>query len=113
MGFDNVYPDFNKAELPAIMSRKHLVGAQVAMLVLTSLVFVARMAVRVARRKTLELQDFFSVLAYICYIAMVVMNFMELDPLYRTEGVLRGEINPYKWLCEYLSSLVYSRRASG
>jgi hypothetical protein len=70
------------------------------MLTVTSVVFVARTAVRVTKRKTLELQDFWISFAYVCYVAMVVMHFKELEPLYRIDRVLRSESPRYAFYCE-------------
>lgn len=86
---------WDKTELPATMSRSQLEGTNTAMLALTSLFVVVRVAVRVTKRKPFELHDFFCYASYICYVAMWIMYFKENDPLYRAEGVQRGEIPPY------------------
>jgi hypothetical protein len=101
MGSDNLTNvEWSKTELPATTPKNQLERVHAAMLALTSLVFVARIAVRLFKRKLFELQDFFIALSYVCYVAMVVMYFEELDPLYRAEGVQRGEIPPYASICE-------------
>ncbi|KAF1829142.1 hypothetical protein BDW02DRAFT_574258 [Decorospora gaudefroyi] len=80
---------------PVAISRALVERVNVAMLVLTSLVFVSRIAVQITKRKAFDAQEFFCCLSYICFVAMVVMYFMELDPLYRLEDVQRGASPPY------------------
>ena len=91
---------WDKVKLPATMARSQLEAINIGMLVLTCVVFVTRLVVRVFQRKPYELHDFFCHSAFVCYIAMWVMYFKENDPLYRTEGVQRGEIPPYPGICE-------------
>ncbi|KAH6865672.1 hypothetical protein BKA58DRAFT_461582 [Alternaria rosae] len=93
---------WDKTTPPATMSRRELEGISIAMLTLTSLVFVARIVTRVSKRRTFELQDFFCYLSYICYVAMLVMFFKENDPLYRAERVQRGEAPLYPELLMFL-----------
>ena len=95
---------WEKTKLPDTMSRNHLESVNATMLALTSAVFLARVATRIYKQKKFELQDFFCCLSYICYIAMVVMYFYENEPLYRAEGVQRGEIKPYPDLRKSSSS---------
>ncbi|KAI4924299.1 uncharacterized protein J4E92_007380 [Alternaria infectoria] len=89
---------WDKNAPPATMSRRELEGINTAMLTLTSLVFVARIAIRLSKRRTFELQDFFCCLSYLFYVAMLVMFFKENDPLYRAERVQRGEAPLYPGL---------------
>lgn len=91
---------WDKVKLPATMARSQLEAINIGMLVLTCVVFVTRLVVRVFQRKPYELHDFFCHSAFVCYIAMWVMYFKENDPLYRAEGVQRGEIPPYPEICE-------------
>jgi hypothetical protein len=78
------------------MSRIHLEGVNTAMLILTSLFFVAQLVVRVSKRKPFELHALLCYFSYICcYVGMWVMYLKENDPLYRAEGVQRGEIPMY------------------
>ncbi|KAF2004706.1 hypothetical protein P154DRAFT_519182 [Amniculicola lignicola CBS 123094] len=86
---------WDKKALPDTMSRGHLEGVNTAMLVLTSLIFVARVVARFTHRMPFELHDFFCWFSYVCYVAMVVMFFKENSPLYRAEAVQRGEIPIY------------------
>jgi len=102
---------WDKNAPPATMSRRELEGINIAMLSLTSLVFVARIAIRLCKRRTFELQDFFCCLSYIFYVAMLVMFFKENDPLYRAERVQRGEAPLYPGLRAYI--LLSTRRQSG
>ncbi|KAI4925521.1 hypothetical protein J4E85_007400 [Alternaria conjuncta] len=89
---------WDKNAPPATMSRRELEGINTAMLTLTSLVFVARIVIRLSKRRTFELQDFFCCLSYLFYVAMLVMFFKENDPLYRAERVQRGEAPLYPGL---------------
>lgn len=96
--FDDVKWDQDKP--PETMPRAQLEGVNIAMMALTCLVFLARLAVRIAQHKAYELHDLFCHFAFICYIVMWVMYFHENDPLYRAEGVQRGEIPPYPEICK-------------
>jgi len=102
---------WDKNAPPATMSRRELEGINIAMLTLTSLVFIARIAIRLSKRRTFELQDFFCCLSYLFYVAMLVMFFKENDPLYRAERVQRGEAPLYPGLRAYnhLSIRIQSR----
>lgn len=94
-------------ELPATMPRAQLESVNIAMLALTSVIFCTRIVVRAVQRKTYELHDLLCHSAFVCYIAMWIMYFFENDPLYRVEGVQRGETPPYPniymWLLEDFS----------
>ncbi|KAF2131846.1 hypothetical protein P153DRAFT_373712 [Dothidotthia symphoricarpi CBS 119687] len=92
---------WDKTDLPATMSRGQLEGVNTVMLALTSLVFVARVLIRVTKRN-FEMHDFFCYLSYICYLAMWVMYLKENGPLYRAEGMQRGEIPPYPDILMFL-----------
>jgi hypothetical protein len=52
------------------ITRNELIQTNVAMLVLTSLFVLTRVAVRVSKRKNFELPDFFIYSAYIIYVAL-------------------------------------------
>ena len=93
---------WNKVKPPETMNRRLLEGTNIAMLVVTSVVFVARVAVRLVRRKHFELHDIFCNSSYVLYVCMWVMYHYENDPLYRAEGVQRGEIPPYPEISEFL-----------
>lgn len=105
MSSDDLSNAKNAEQLPATMARSHLDGVNIAMLALTSLLFVCRIVVRINQRKPYELHDFFCQSSFVCYIAMWVMYFRENDPLYRAEGVQRGEIAPYPEIRKYLDHL--------
>ncbi|KAJ4985185.1 hypothetical protein SVAN01_09321 [Stagonosporopsis vannaccii] len=92
-GLDDVKWDAVKP--PATMPRAQLEGVNTAMLVVTSIFFMTRLAVRAYQRKPYELHEFFCHAAFVCYVAMWVMYYKENDPLYRAEGVQRGEMAPY------------------
>jgi hypothetical protein len=98
---------WDKVKPPATMNRRRLEGTNTALLVLTSVVFVSRVVVRLARRKRFELHDLFCWLSYICYVCMWVMYRYENDPLYRAEGVQRGEIAPYPKISESPTTVLY------
>lgn len=85
----------DKTKPPKTMDRTHLEGVNTAMLVLTSLFFVAQLYIRISKRKPYELHAFFCYFSYICYVGMWVMYIEENKPLYRAEGVQRGEIPMY------------------
>ncbi|KAF2704598.1 hypothetical protein K504DRAFT_507071 [Pleomassaria siparia CBS 279.74] len=94
MGSDNL-SEVEWEDLPVTMSRSSLERVNTAMLVLTSLFFVARVLVRVTKRKPFELHDILCYSSYICYVAMWVMYWKEIDPLYKLQAVQRGEAPPY------------------
>ncbi|KAF2114826.1 hypothetical protein BDV96DRAFT_494291 [Lophiotrema nucula] len=81
--------------IPATMNRRRLEGVNTAMLVVTAVFFAARVVVRLVKRKPFELHDVFCYSSFLCYVGMCVMYYKENDPLYRVEGVQRGEIPPY------------------
>lgn len=91
---------------PATMPRAQLEGMNIAMMALTLIFFIARVAVRASQRKPCELHDFFCHSAFACYLAMWVMYFKENDPLYRAEGVQRGEMAPYPEIRRLSSKIV-------
>jgi hypothetical protein len=82
---------WDKAKPPATMNRRRLESTTIAMLVLTSSVFLARVVVRISKKKGFELHDFLCIMAYVCYVCMWVMYHYENDPLYRAESAQRGE----------------------
>jgi hypothetical protein len=98
---------WDKVKPPATMNRRRLEGTNTALLVLTSVFFVSRVVVRLARRKRFELHDLFCWLSYICYVCMWVMYRYENDPLYRAEGVQRGEIPPYPNISKSPTTVLY------
>jgi hypothetical protein len=59
------------------ITRNELLQTNVAMMVLTSLFVLTRVAVRVSKRKNFELPDFFIYLAYIIYVALWSVKFAE------------------------------------
>ena len=61
---------WDNVELPETMLRGQLEGVNTAMLVLTAVVFIVRIAVRVTQLKPYELHDFFCHAAFVCYVAM-------------------------------------------
>lgn len=75
------------------MPKNQLEGINIAMLALTTIIFIARIALRVAQRKPYESHDFLYHLASICYSAMWVTFLQENEPLWRVEGVQRGEVS--------------------
>lgn len=83
------------------MPRAQLDALNIAMMVLTTIVLLARVAVRITQRKPYEQHDLYCHLAFVCYIIMWVMYFEENDPLYRAEGVARGEIPLYPEICKH------------
>jgi hypothetical protein len=86
---------------PKTMDRHRLESTNIAMFALTSAVFVARVIVRIFKRKQFEWHDFLCVMAYVCYMCMWVMYHYENDPLYRAESAQRGEIPFYVGISEY------------
>jgi hypothetical protein len=59
------------------ITRNELIQTNVAMLVLTSLFVLTRVAVRVSKRKNFELPDFFIYFAYILYVALWSVNIVQ------------------------------------
>lgn len=94
---------WDDVKLPETMPRGHLEGINIAMLTLTAVIFIARIAIRITQRKPYELHDFFCHAAFVCYVAMWVMYWQENDPLWRAEGVQRGEIPVYPEICKWVS----------
>jgi hypothetical protein len=86
---------WDEVELPETMPRGQLEGVNIAMLIVTAVVFIARIAVRINQRKPYQLHDFLCHAAFVCYVAMWIMYWQENDPLWRAEGVQRGEIPVY------------------
>jgi hypothetical protein len=91
---------WTKAKPPDTLSRSRLDGINIAMLALTSFIFAACTILRIIGKKAREAQDILSYTAYVCYVLMVVMYLQENDPLYRAEGVMRGEKPAYQGICE-------------
>ena len=85
----------NIAYIPPPVPQARLEGANAAMLVLTSVVFLTRVVIRISQRKPYELHDLFCHLAFVSYVVMWILYFLENDPYYRMERVQRGVIPPY------------------
>ena len=84
----------------SIVPKSQLEGVNVAMLVVTSVVFITGTADKFAQRKPCEVHDILRRLAFISYAVMWAMLFLENDPLYRVESVQRGEIPLYPEMCK-------------
>ena len=83
------------AYTPPPVPQARLEAINAAMLVLTSIVFFARVGISLLQRKPYEVHDLFCYLAYISYVAMWILYFLENDPYYRIEGIQRGVTPPY------------------
>jgi hypothetical protein len=96
MSADGSADEVTSKQVPqSIVPRAQLDGVNIAMLAVTSVVFITGTAIKFAQRKPCELHDIFRRLAFTCYVVMWAMCFLENDPLYRVESVQRGETPMY------------------
>lgn len=96
MSGDGSADEITSQQVPqSILPRAQLNGVDIAMLGVTSVVFITGTVVKFAQRKPCELHDIFRRLAFTSYVVMWTMCFLENDPLYRVESVQRGETPMY------------------
>ncbi|OSS54076.1 hypothetical protein B5807_00083 [Epicoccum nigrum] len=96
MSADGSADEVTSEQVPqSILPRAQLDGVNIAMLAVTSVVFITATMVKFAQRKPCELHDIFRRLAFTSYVVMWTMCSLENDPLYRFESVQRGETPIY------------------
>jgi uncharacterized membrane protein len=96
MSADGSADEVTSEQVPqSILPRAQLDGVNIAMLAVTSVVFITATVVKFAQRKPCELHDIFRRLAFTSYVVMWTMCSLENDPLYRVESVQRGETPIY------------------
>ncbi|KAF2001648.1 hypothetical protein P154DRAFT_533828 [Amniculicola lignicola CBS 123094] len=71
-----------------------------SMLVITSTVFIARLALHLTRRKALAWDDYWIILAYAFFLALVAMYIVIIPILFKTNAVAEGKLAPYPALLD-------------
>ena len=80
---------------PSNVSEDDALHTCYGMLVLVTLVILARVVVHVYKRKSFEAQDFFIYFAYVAFIAFWSLYVSFLGPLRRVNGLTKGTVQPY------------------
>jgi hypothetical protein len=88
------------------ISKSELLHTNAAMLALTSLFIVARIAIQVSRRKVLEVHDFFIYFAFILYLALWICYRIVIDPMFRAYAVYSGQSPPYPTMMRDASQML-------
>lgn len=81
------------------------------MLVLTTLFVLVRVAIHVARKKTLELHDYFIYFAYCLYVSLWTCYIIAIPVLYKLDAVATGRAQPYPEMVDdagYMARLIFS-----
>lgn len=82
------------------ITQSELIHTNAAMLALTSLFILARIGIHVARRKPVELHDFFIYFGFVLYLALWICYRIVIGPMFRAYAVYTGEIRPYPTLMQ-------------
>ena len=80
------------------ITQSELIHTNAAMLGLTSLFILARVGMHIARRKSVELHDFFIYFGFVLYLALWICYRIVIGPMFRAYAVYTGEIPPYPTL---------------
>lgn len=93
------------------ISEKALLRTDYSMISLTSAVFVARIAVQIWRRRTVEWQDAFLYVAYAAYITFSVLYIVITPTIFNVERLKAGELSGWEGMAnniKFMSQVLWS-----
>lgn len=88
------------------ISKSELLHTNAAMLTLTSLFILARIAIHISRRRALEIHDFFIYFAFVLYLALWICYRIVIDPMFRAYAVYSGQSPPYPTMMHDASQML-------
>ena len=96
----NILPTMSDGSTRNYVTQAQLLSTTYAVIVITSLVAIARVVTRVLRPKAWGAEDILVYLAFVFYIAMSVMYIVVTPAMFRVADVTNGAIPPYATLLD-------------